>query len=84
MTGSESLLKPGDCALLLVDFQAGLAFGVESTPRQAVLNNAIALARTKCRSPAKPGGCIPVRTGGTPSGSRRQGKSSAPVTEAKL
>jgi len=46
MTGSEVLLKPDECALLLVDFQAGLAFGVESTARQALLNNAVALART--------------------------------------
>jgi nicotinamidase-related amidase len=46
MTGSESLLKPDDCAMLLVDFQAGLAFGVESIARQLVLNNAVALART--------------------------------------
>jgi nicotinamidase-related amidase len=46
MTGSESLLKPDDCAMLLVDFQAGLAFGVESIARQLVVNNAVALART--------------------------------------
>jgi nicotinamidase-related amidase len=46
MTGSESLLQPDDCAMLLVDFQAGLAFGVESIARQLVLNNAVALART--------------------------------------
>lgn len=46
MTGSDVLLKPDECALLLVDFQAGLAFGVESTARQALLNNAVALART--------------------------------------
>ena len=32
--------------MLLVDFQAGLGFGVESVPRQVVLNNAVALART--------------------------------------
>lgn len=32
--------------MLLIDFQAGLAFGVESASRQAVLNNAVALART--------------------------------------
>ena len=32
--------------MLLVDFQAGLGFGVESTPRQVVINNAVALART--------------------------------------
>jgi nicotinamidase-related amidase len=29
-----------------VDFQAGLAFGVESMARQTILNNAVALART--------------------------------------
>lgn len=32
--------------MLLVDFQAGVGFGVESVPRQVVLNNAVALART--------------------------------------
>ena len=46
MTGSEVLLNPAECALLLIDFQAGLAFGVESISRQVVLNNAVALART--------------------------------------
>jgi len=45
MNGSDSLLKPQDCAALLVDFQAGLAFGVESEGRQTLLNNAVALAR---------------------------------------
>lgn len=42
----NSLLEPQDCALLLVAFQAELAFGVESSARQTVLHNAIALART--------------------------------------
>jgi hypothetical protein len=32
--------------MLFVDFQAGLGFGVESIPRQVVVNNAVALART--------------------------------------
>jgi Amidases related to nicotinamidase len=32
--------------MLLVDFQAGLGFGVESIPRQLVVNNAVGLART--------------------------------------
>jgi nicotinamidase-related amidase len=41
----DMLLKPAECAILLVDFQAGLGFGVESAPRQVLLNNAIALAR---------------------------------------
>lgn len=46
MSGPEALLQPEQCLLLLVDFQAGLAFGVESSARQTLLNNAIALART--------------------------------------
>jgi nicotinamidase-related amidase len=40
------LLKPDECALLCVDFQAGLAFGVESIDRQSLINNASALVRT--------------------------------------
>jgi nicotinamidase-related amidase len=46
MTASDLLLKPEECMLLLVDFQAGLAFGVESQPRQTLLNNAVALTKT--------------------------------------
>jgi len=46
MAGAGQLLKPQECVMLLVDFQAGLAFGVESIGRQTVLNNAVALART--------------------------------------
>jgi nicotinamidase-related amidase len=41
-----SLLQPSDCALVLVDQQAGLAFGVGSEDRQVLLNNSVALART--------------------------------------
>jgi len=40
------LLVPEECALLLVDQQAGLAFGVGSIDRQTLLNNVIALAKT--------------------------------------
>jgi len=40
------LLTPEECAILLVDQQAGLAFGVGSIDRQTLLNNVIALART--------------------------------------
>lgn len=40
------LLEPKDCALLLVDQQAGLTFGVGSIDRQVLLNNVIALAKT--------------------------------------
>src|SRR5215469_6973669 len=46
MAAPDTLLKPEECAMLLVDFQAGLRFRVESMPVQVVLNNAIALART--------------------------------------
>ena len=41
-----TLKKPEECVMLLVDFQAALGFGVESIPRQVVINNAVALART--------------------------------------
>ncbi|MFK0332835.1 hydrolase [Rhizobium sp. NPDC090275] len=40
------LLTPADVTLLMVDQQAGLAFGVGSTDRQLLLNNVIALAKT--------------------------------------
>jgi hypothetical protein len=46
MYAVDVLMKPEECVMLLVDFQAGLGFGVESTSRQVVLNNAVALART--------------------------------------
>lgn len=46
MPPNLSLMRPEDCALVLVDLQAGLAFGVGSEDRQVLLNNAVALART--------------------------------------
>jgi nicotinamidase-related amidase len=46
MAAADILKKPEECVMLLVDFQAGLGFGVESIPRQVVFNNAVALART--------------------------------------
>ena len=46
MAATDMLLKPDDCVMLLVDFQAGLGFSVESISRQVVLGNAVALART--------------------------------------
>jgi nicotinamidase-related amidase len=45
MTSKNQLLTPSDAALVLVDVQAGLAFGVESMERQVLLNNIVALAR---------------------------------------
>jgi len=46
MNGSKTLLSPSECVLLLVDLQAGLGYGVESMPRQVLMNNATALAKT--------------------------------------
>jgi nicotinamidase-related amidase len=46
MSAADVLLKPEQCVMLLVDLQAGLGFGVESMPRQVVVNNAVALARS--------------------------------------
>jgi nicotinamidase-related amidase len=46
MSVNLTLLHPKECALILIDQQAGLAFGVESENRQVLLNNTIALART--------------------------------------
>ena len=43
---SLRLLDPTNCALLLVDPQAGLAFGVGSDDRRTLLGNIVALART--------------------------------------
>src|SRR5262245_64564113 len=46
VAATNTLLKPETCAMVLVDFQAGLGFCVESASRQVLLNNAVALART--------------------------------------
>jgi len=45
MDDLTTLLTPTDCALLLIDQQAGLAFGVGSIDRQVLLGNTVALAR---------------------------------------
>jgi nicotinamidase-related amidase len=46
MTSTIPLLTPADSALVIIDVQAGLAFGVGSVDRQTLLNNIVALART--------------------------------------
>ena len=46
MCAADVLLKPEECAMLLVDSQAGLGFGFGSASRQVVVNNAVRLART--------------------------------------
>lgn len=46
MPASAKLMTPDNCALVLIDHQGGLAFGVQSIDRQVLLNNTVALART--------------------------------------
>jgi nicotinamidase-related amidase len=46
MTNATTLLVPADCALLLIDQQAGLAFGVGSMNRQTLIDNTVAVAQT--------------------------------------
>jgi nicotinamidase-related amidase len=46
MTTATTLLVPAECALVLIDQQAGLAFGVGSIDRQTLVANTVALART--------------------------------------
>jgi len=46
MTPPDVLMTPAQCAIVFVDQQAGLGFGVQSMDRQVLLNNAVALART--------------------------------------
>src|ERR1700689_2177735 len=43
---TTSLLTPKDATLVLVDPQPGLAFAVESAPRETLRQNIIALAKT--------------------------------------
>jgi nicotinamidase-related amidase len=43
---AQQLLSPDNCALLLVDIQPQMVFGVQSHDRQLVVNNAVALAKT--------------------------------------
>jgi nicotinamidase-related amidase len=46
MSSPVRLLQPAEATLILVDHQAGLAFGVSSIDRQVLLNNVVALAKT--------------------------------------
>lgn len=46
MDTQDTLLTPQNCALVLLDQQAGLAFGVSSIDRQALINNSVALLET--------------------------------------
>lgn len=46
MDTPDNFLTPQNCALVLLDQQAGLAFGVQSIDRQVLINNAVALLET--------------------------------------
>jgi nicotinamidase-related amidase len=46
MDTHDNLLTPQNCALVLLDLQAGLAFGVQSIDRQVLMNNSVALLET--------------------------------------
>jgi nicotinamidase-related amidase len=43
---SLPLITPSDCAIILVDYQAGLAFAAGSADRQGIRSAALALAKT--------------------------------------
>jgi nicotinamidase-related amidase len=43
---SLTLITPSDCAVVLVDYQAGLAFAAGSADRQSIRSAALALAKT--------------------------------------
>ena len=45
-TVTDQLLTPHNCALVMIDQQAGLAFGVQSIDRQVLINNSVALLET--------------------------------------
>jgi nicotinamidase-related amidase len=46
MNPLANLLTPDNSALILIDHQAGLHFGVQSSDRQTLLNNSVALLET--------------------------------------
>ena len=46
MNPTDHLLTPDDCALILIDQQAGLHFGVQSMDRQQLIANSIAVLET--------------------------------------
>ena len=45
-TGAKSLLTPDNCALLMIDFQPQMFFGIQSIDRQTLINNAVGLAKS--------------------------------------
>lgn len=44
--GIHSLLTPDNCALVLIDYQPQMFFGVQSIDRQTLINNAVGLAKS--------------------------------------
>jgi len=45
MKQTKTLLTPANCALLLIDYQPQMIFGVQSIDRQTLVNNVTALAK---------------------------------------
>ncbi len=43
--GAKSLLNPDNCALIMIDFQPQMFFGVQSIDRQTLISNAVGLAK---------------------------------------
>jgi nicotinamidase-related amidase len=52
---SLPLITPSDCAVVLVDYQAGLAFAAGSADRQGIRSAALALAKTAVARGARRG-----------------------------
>jgi len=40
-----ALLTPDNCALMLIDYESQMFFGVQSTDRQLLINNTVGLAK---------------------------------------
>jgi nicotinamidase-related amidase len=47
-----ALLAPDNCALMLIDYESQMFFGVQSTDRQLLINNTVGLAKA-----ARPSAC---------------------------
>ncbi len=44
-SGAKSLLTPDNCALIMIDFQPQMFFGIQSIDRQTLINNAVGLTK---------------------------------------
>ena len=44
-SAAGALLAPDNCALMLIDYESQMFFGVQSTDRQLLINNTVGLAK---------------------------------------